>query len=314
MDNAALSPILVTGAHRSGTTWVGRTIAKAPGIAYIHEPLNLNARPGICDAPIEYWYTHISSSNENDFYFHIHNTLDFQYSLLAEIRAIGSARDAVRMIRDFVKLSYLRHVIRPRPLVKDPFAIFSAQWFEEVFNSSNIIIVRHPAGFVSSIMRKGWHFPFEHWLNQDSLMEEHLAPFATEIGNFAHAPRNILDQAILLWRAIHYVVNRYSEQHPTWIFLRYEDLCIDPIQRFASIFDQLDLGLTPAVERFIQRSTSSLNGTEAYNSSILNVRRNSGAMSRVWNERLSSGVINYIRKSTEEISCSFYGDTDWEIP
>ena len=33
-------PILVTGAHRSGTTWVGKMLALAPGVAYLHEPFS----------------------------------------------------------------------------------------------------------------------------------------------------------------------------------------------------------------------------------------------------------------------------------
>jgi LPS sulfotransferase NodH len=31
-------PILVTGAHRSGTTWVGKMLALAAGTGYAHEP------------------------------------------------------------------------------------------------------------------------------------------------------------------------------------------------------------------------------------------------------------------------------------
>ena len=33
-------PILVTGSHRSGTTWVGKTIALSPSVTYIGEPFN----------------------------------------------------------------------------------------------------------------------------------------------------------------------------------------------------------------------------------------------------------------------------------
>ena len=36
-------PILVTGSHLSGTTWVGRMIAVSPCVAYLHEPFNLNS-------------------------------------------------------------------------------------------------------------------------------------------------------------------------------------------------------------------------------------------------------------------------------
>ena len=32
-------PILVTGSHRSGSTWVGKMLATSPSVNYIHEPL-----------------------------------------------------------------------------------------------------------------------------------------------------------------------------------------------------------------------------------------------------------------------------------
>jgi LPS sulfotransferase NodH len=40
-------PILVTGAHRSGTTWVGKILCASGEAAYISEPLNLWHRPGV---------------------------------------------------------------------------------------------------------------------------------------------------------------------------------------------------------------------------------------------------------------------------
>ena len=30
--------VLVTGSHRSGTTWVGQILGLAPGLCYLHEP------------------------------------------------------------------------------------------------------------------------------------------------------------------------------------------------------------------------------------------------------------------------------------
>jgi hypothetical protein len=40
------SPVLVTGIHRSGTTWVGKMLAAAPGVVYINEPLTGIHRSG----------------------------------------------------------------------------------------------------------------------------------------------------------------------------------------------------------------------------------------------------------------------------
>ena len=41
------NPILVTGSHRSGTTWVGKMLAADSDTAYISEPLNVLHRLGI---------------------------------------------------------------------------------------------------------------------------------------------------------------------------------------------------------------------------------------------------------------------------
>ena len=57
-------PILVTGAHRSGTTWVGKVLCASGEAAYISEPLNLWHRPGIMGAPVAGWYTYITDENE----------------------------------------------------------------------------------------------------------------------------------------------------------------------------------------------------------------------------------------------------------
>ena len=41
-----LPPILVTGAHRTGTTWVGKMLSANSQTAYMSEPLNVLHRPG----------------------------------------------------------------------------------------------------------------------------------------------------------------------------------------------------------------------------------------------------------------------------
>lgn len=35
-------PILITGAHRSGTTWLGKIVSLSNGVRYIHEPFNVH--------------------------------------------------------------------------------------------------------------------------------------------------------------------------------------------------------------------------------------------------------------------------------
>src|SRR5271169_2652541 len=94
------SPILVTGAHRTGTTWVGKMLSANSQTGYISEPLNVLHRPGILRAGIQYWYTYVSEKNEDAYLPAFNQLLGFRYHLFDEIRSLHSTKDFFRMGRD----------------------------------------------------------------------------------------------------------------------------------------------------------------------------------------------------------------------
>ena len=59
-------PILVTGSHRCGSTWIGKVIATSPSVDYIHEPFNGMCRPGKCSVKFPHTFTYITDNNESD--------------------------------------------------------------------------------------------------------------------------------------------------------------------------------------------------------------------------------------------------------
>lgn len=69
----ASKPILVTGSHRSGSTWVGNIMATSPSVNYIHEPFNGICRPGICNIKFPYTFMYITNDNQFMFYKSIKN-------------------------------------------------------------------------------------------------------------------------------------------------------------------------------------------------------------------------------------------------
>ena len=54
--------ILVTGCHRSGSTWTGHVIAKAKNIRYVKEPFNIGNKRN--NAPFYYWFEHLNDASE----------------------------------------------------------------------------------------------------------------------------------------------------------------------------------------------------------------------------------------------------------
>jgi len=226
-------PILVTGAHRSGSTWVGRMIARSPAVRYVHEPFNPDAfRPGICAARFEREFTYVCAENAASYQDDLRRCLEFRYRFAEGLRTVRTAADAVRTARDLGRFAFSRWR-KARPLVKDPHAVFSAEWLARTFGMDVVVMIRHPAAFVGSVKKARWAFRFGQFLEQPLLMQHHLRRFQTEIEAFATKTADIVDQGILLWNVIYDVILQYRNRHPDWIFVRHEDLSRDPVSRFS---------------------------------------------------------------------------------
>lgn len=256
------TPILVTGSHRSGTTWVGRMLSAEPTVAYIHEPFNVDwCRPGICGARLSRLYTYITDENGPEYYTGIRDTLAFRYNLSGELRALRSPRDAARLVRDHARFSLYR-LRRLRPLIKDPFAVFSTEWLASRFGMEIVVLIRHPAAFVSSLKRLGWRFQFSHLLEQPLLMRDYLLPFESELREYAEREHDLVDQASLIWRVVYHAVARLREKHDDWHFIRHEDLSRAPMQGFESLFEGLGLGFSDRTRKAIEDSTDAGNPSD----------------------------------------------------
>ena len=308
MMTDALRPILVTGAHRTGTTWVGKMLAANPQTAYISEPLNVLHRPGVLRAKVPYWYTYVSAENEADYLDSFLETLDYRYHLAAEIGSLRSGKDLLRMGRDF-SIFLGGRTFHKRPLLKDPFAIFSLAWFAERLDCEIVVTVRHPAGFASSLKRLNWSFDFQDLLNQPLLMRDWLEPYRSSM---QAVPQNdIIGQASLLWAMIYRSVQAACQQMPAVRIVRHEDLSSDPVPGFRRLYGEMGLEFSARVERKIVESSSSENPAELSRKNVHSVRLDSRANLHNWKRRLSAEEIGRVRKVTEEVAHVYYPEVDW---
>lgn len=303
-------PILVTGSHRSGTGWVGQMIAAtpAPPIGYIWEPFNLRHRPGIFPGPTPYWFHYVCAENEAPYLGPMRDMLAFRYHPAAELASIRTPKDAARFARDWA-VTLRRRRAGALPLLKDPIAVFSAAWLAERFDMAVVMLIRHPAGFASSIVGRHLTHPFEHFVRQPLLMRDLLEPFETDLRRFAERERPLLEQAILLWNVIHHAILRFRERHPEWLFLRLEDLAEAPGEGFREIYRFLDLPFDPSVERAIDRTSAP--GNPAQVRDMASIRRDSRASVWAWKERLPDADVDRVRRGVAEVAPAFYGDLDW---
>ncbi|PWU25483.1 MAG: hypothetical protein C5B48_01045 [Candidatus Rokuibacteriota bacterium] len=301
-------PILVTGSHRSGTTWIGRMLALAPRVGYIHEPFNPLTPPGICAAPFDHFFTYVTTENEGVYYAPLSRTFAFSYDLRAELAAVRTPRDVATAAQSLAAFqrARLRHA---RPLIKDPIAVFSTEWLAERFGMDVLVVVRHPAAFAASLKRLDWRHDFRHFLAEQLLMRDHLHPYAEEIRRQADVDQGVVAQAATLWRLIYGTILRLRQRHPEWILIRHEDASRDPESTFLELYGRLGLAYTARAQRAIAAHSAPSNPTASR--SRHDVRLASAASLDNWRHVLTKEEAAFVRASVGDLAGAFYDDGDW---
>ncbi|MCB0764072.1 MAG: sulfotransferase [Flavobacteriales bacterium] len=303
------SGVLITGSHRSGSTWVGRVMSRSNRLLYIREPFHLEHDPGICKARFRHWFTYITGENEDGYVNALRDMVEMRYSWWrAFLHDPAPARWRDKARRYLVHRQARKQGVMP--LVKDPLALFSTEWLADPLGLRPIVLIRHPAAFAGSLKGKNWTHPFSHFLEQPLLMRDHLAPYEAEIRAFAEREHDIIDQAGLLWKLIHHMVAGYRARHPEWAFVRHEDLSNDPLEGFSKLFQHVGVPFGEVEKQAVlDYSDNARKGPEGYVHEQL--RRDSAANVHSWRTRLEPSEIYRLRRSVEEVSSLFYDDTEW---
>lgn len=301
-------PILVTGSHRSGTTWVGKMINQSKDVGYINEPLSLWQTPGVFYPRPQYWYKYISVKDSDEYYRGFKDTLEFKYNIRQGLYSLISFKDILRLLKNCIVYDYYRYT-QKKPLVKEPHALFSAEWLYENFNFDIIILIRHPAAFVESLKRTEWTHPFFHFLKQPELINKYLESYKSEIIEYTNNKKNIVKQGILLWNMIYSTVNNYRDKHEKWLFLRHEDISREPVKYFRKIFEYLRLNMDYKIIKKIEKYSSTNNKSISYN--VNDIKINSEKNIYKWKESLSTNDIELIKKKTYDVWKYFYTEEEW---
>ena len=300
-------PILVTGMPRSGTTWVGRMLTKSGEVGYINEPLNRTASPGTFRIPVAHWYPYITAENEADLLPLLEEALRFKYHLAHELKQCRNRTDLHHTLKTWAGFVRSR---KRRPLVKEPHAVFSVEWFTRRLDSDVVVTVRQPLAVVSSWKRLDWNFDFSHLLEQPALMRDSLAPFEPEMVDALPPSADLIHRVALLWRIIYSVVA--EQRFPRVHVVRQEDLSRDPVREFAKLYDALGLRFTSAAAEAVAASSSSENPKETRVDKPHETRLDSKANLESWKQRLTGDEISRIERLTSDTARLYYPDP--EVP
>lgn len=309
-----LKPIFVTGSPRSGTTWLGKMLALSPLVNYIHEPFNPDVKKSraFCNTKFEYPFTYICEENSSNFYQPIKNLFEGKYDLCYAMIHAKSFKGVINTVSEWRKINRFRKN-GGVPLVKDPIGLLSCEWLNRHFDIHTIVMTRHPAAFVASMIRLGWGSRPEWWaLQQKYLMRDYLEPFEDEIRSFESGDHDVIERASMAWKLHYHVIHQYRQNHKDWIFLRHEDISRDPINTFETLYAGAGIPFTPDIKKTIEEYCDTSNPSKA-TAQEKPIKLNSKATISNWKTQLTPAEIKFIRERVEDISKHFYTDADWEL-
>jgi hypothetical protein len=310
------TPILISGAHRSGTTWIGKVLAQAPNTIYLHEPFSpVKSEPGVCAYRFPFWYTYIDDlTGSRALRAALARMFEPRYELLDRFSSLAlpiHPRIIWKRWRSFAEARATQATI----IMKDPFALLAVPWLASVFGVRPVIVIRHPAAFASSLKVKGWHCPFRDLAVQRELMSTYSVEERAEITRVACGERDIIEGAALLWRILYGTVARYRQQYPSWLFVKHEDLSARPFELFSELFQQLRLDYSPLVELFLSQTlTRRDRAYVAHSTAIDDVCRDTASNVTVWRERLTPAEVQLICERTRGVWEQFYSEDSWCQP
>jgi hypothetical protein len=122
---------------------------------------------------------------------------------------------------------------------------------------------------------------------------------------------DILGQAALLWVMVYQAVHSIRQRIPSLQVVRHEDLSLDPLSGYRTLYGSLGLDFTSRVEQIILNSSSSENPGEVSRKKVHAVKLDSRANLDNWKRRLTSDEITRVRRLTEEVAHIYYPEVEW---
>lgn len=292
-DEAPEKPILITGSHRSGSTWLANMLALTDNTLIAHEPFNIESWAYGLDGLAKHWFTYAPALPQDE-------------ALQAFDKVI---KQQTRKI--FLK-NQPQHWFPPlrggRLIIKDPIASLSSDWISRNFALEVVVLIRHPAAFAASLKRLGWRHPFEHFLEQEMLMQRYLKPYEDEL---VEKPDDIVRQAGLAWKILYTVLRTHIANNPGWIVKKHETLSTNPVAELKRLYETLGLQWNAAVESKVNEYTQTGNPTDVPGDTVHQMRRDSVANVHRWKKVLTEKETVQLREITHPISDLYYSEEDW---
>ena|GEM_PF-1202642 len=310
------APILVTGAPRSSTTFLGKMLALPGHVLYVDEPFNVQT--GI-------------EGLQKTFPSPLHeaglNGLDMEYAEVVEQLLKGDAqfrpselrpatKNPLRQLarelwvsREFLDYKWQsKNPLKQRYLIKDPMAFSLSEYLHRRFDMEAVVIMRHPLSTIASYKRLNWHYDTGEVVAWARTMCADLEQVMQSAGLAVHGE---VEQWALFWLAVNGVLENFIERNPAMLFVTHEELSLFPHDTLERLYGQLGLPFTARIKQKVTEHTNPSNPINPTDNRIHVLHRNSAENLNRWKHILTVEEAEVIQKITGPFVSRYYPESSW---
>jgi Sulfotransferase family len=309
--------VLIIGAARSGTSWLGKIFDSHPNVIYRHEPddaIGQKELPLVC--PVEDIPQYVEAARRCIARLTTVRqmksagtwpvfTKQFQRlpapfirrALVIAVRAVQEASPTAGWLKriaipDLISgdSSGINYVIKSISMLGDAALLATA-----LPESRVIAVFRHPCGHIASIKRG----MSDRIMGRDGARPVILAtPRARELGftRERYQQMSVLDCHAWAWAFLHAKLFEETKDLPNVRLLRYESLCRAPVEQARELMAFAQLSWTQQTQRFVDETTRST-GRERY----FSLFRNPMEAATKWKRELSADEIAHFTRIVEQV-------------
>lgn len=275
------SPILVTGVPRSGTTWLARLLAEAPGAALTgREPMNPRGRQYALAGTLSGW------------------TMLTNPSLRQEraLRMSYQGRTPLVFSR-YGHRQWAALLPWTRLVVKDPFAMLSMSVVRAITGASPVLLFRHPGAVLSSYRRMGWAPDVKEL---EAIVEQFITIYGSQPG-VESAPERADDVSLMawFWNVLNGIALFDADRLGADVtVLSHEDIAVKGPGFASELFRHLGLVWQERSTAELERSGATVPVDDM---ALHNFDRNPAKVAYEWETKVTGSERDQLEKQTQEI-------------
>ena len=258
-----MNGVLVSGLIRSGTTWIGHMLATADNTIYIHEPFNPDSKWNAC-FPLPSHMMHITPE-----YGGIYQGPFARILKLAPLFRGNWRKEVAESVYQYIENETQGKSGPIIPIIKDPVALFSAEWLAIRHHLRPVIVLRHPISIVRSQIRLGWTKgnKLVGIIQQKSLVETFYketdkALLQEYMRTWFDLP--LADQMCVFVRYMYLAIDRFAREFPDWHYVCYEDVSNSPEKYFVEMMQYAGLEISQLTYQKLRGEKGEYDPTKAH--------------------------------------------------